>query len=95
MTFARCSGIPLTLMPPASEHENGTSFGQRIRESREQQGWTQDELALLCGLRPTARTISGWERGEHMPKRWRSPQLKAVAAALRVTPRSLFYGKEE
>ena len=40
-------------------------FGTRLREAREKNGWTQAELALRTGLRPSA--ISHFEVGRRSP----------------------------
>lgn len=39
--------------------------GQRIKELREQHGWTQFELGSASGIQPSA--ISRWEQGKTRP----------------------------
>lgn len=50
-----------------------------IKELREDQGWTQLDLAVKLGVTPT--TISAWERGMYEP---RASQLRALATVLGV-----------
>ncbi|WP_423945809.1 helix-turn-helix domain-containing protein [Candidatus Binatus sp.] len=60
-------------------------FGRRVRELREQRGWTQENLAVKCGRHWTY--VGGIERGE------RNPTLRVIcdlAQALGVTVRELF-----
>ncbi len=45
-----------------------------IRELREEQRWTQLELAYKLGVTPA--TVSNWERGVYEPK---VSQLRAIA----------------
>jgi len=55
-------------------------FGKRVRQLRENKGWSQERFADECGLHRTY--VGGIERGE------RNPTLKniyAIAKALGVT----------
>jgi Zn-dependent peptidase ImmA (M78 family)/transcriptional regulator with XRE-family HTH domain len=45
--------------------ENVEKVGRRIRELREERGWTQGELALFLGRTQTA--VSYWEAGKRAP----------------------------
>ncbi len=40
--------------------------GSEIKRRREAKGWTQQKLATV--LRVGVRTVSGWERGESVPR---------------------------
>lgn len=42
-----------------------SDFGQRIRQLRAKQGWSQEEFAARCGLHRTY--VSGVERGGRNP----------------------------
>ena len=60
-------------------------FGSRVRQLRENAGWSQEKLADECGLHRTY--MGGIERGE------RNPSLKNIASiadALGVTLSELF-----
>ena len=61
------------------------AFGRRVRELREQRGWTQEDLAAKCGRHWTY--VGGIERGE------RNPTLRVIsdiAHALGIPVRELF-----
>jgi transcriptional regulator with XRE-family HTH domain len=47
------------------------AFGRRVRELREQRGWTQEDLAVKCNRHWTY--IGGIERGE------RNPTLRVIS----------------
>lgn len=64
------------------------SVGKRIRRLRKQLGFTQEELADLCGL--DFRSIGAVERGE---RNLSLKSLTKIAKALKVTPE--FLVKEE
>jgi transcriptional regulator with XRE-family HTH domain len=51
-----------------------------IRQLREEQGWTQLELANRIGVTPG--TVYSWERGKFEP---RASQLRALALAFGVS----------
>jgi transcriptional regulator with XRE-family HTH domain len=51
-------------------------LGAEIRMRRERRGWTQDDLAELCGV--TRATISNAERGVRMPRNMMLAQLLTV-----------------
>lgn len=62
-------------------------FGRNVREARSQLGWTQEQLALECGLKRTYLTeIEGGKR---------NPTLNVVdriAKALEISPSDLLRG---
>lgn len=60
--------------PPSDE------IGVRLRKARELRGLSQTELALRIGV--AANTVSGWEKGERMP---RAPALRAICEVCRCT----------
>lgn len=61
------------------------AFGSRVRAIRKAQLWSQEELALACGLDRTY--IGGVERGE---RNLSLANIHKIASALGVTPRELF-----
>ena len=64
---------------------SSVAFGRRVRELREQRGWTQEELAAKCRRHWTY--VGGIERGE------RNPTLRVItdlAQALGIPVRDLF-----
>lgn len=69
---------------------NPQDIGARIRDAREHQGWTQDELAAAVGVSRSA--VAQWETG-------RAGQITAnltrVAAALGVGVEHLMYGRDK
>jgi transcriptional regulator with XRE-family HTH domain len=60
-------------------------FGKRVRELRQQRGWTQEQLGLKAGKHWTY--IGGIERGTRNPT---ITVAEAIAAALEVPMGSLF-----
>ena len=61
------------------------AFGRRVRELREQRGWTQEDLAVKCGRHWTY--VGGIERGE------RNPTLRVISDLARsfgIPTRDLF-----
>lgn len=58
-----------------------SAFGARVRHLREEQGYSQEGFADLCGLHRTY--VGGIERGE------RNPTLKAVATLARALKMSM------
>jgi transcriptional regulator with XRE-family HTH domain len=62
-----------------------TTFGRRVRELREKQGWSQEQLAERCGLHRTY--VGGIERGERNPALL---NIGRIARALGVQVRDLF-----
>jgi len=63
-------------------------FGRRIRELREEKGWSQEEFAEQCGLHRTY--IGGIERGE---RNVGLINIERIAVALRVSIADLFEQK--
>lgn len=58
------------------------NFGERLRNSRENAGFSQDELAEKIGLKSGKQTISRWERDLSEPS---VSQLVAMAEVLTTT----------
>jgi transcriptional regulator with XRE-family HTH domain len=56
-----------------------SGFGSRLRELRDEKGWTQKQLAEAAGIH--VNTIARLERGEHEPA-W--PLVLAMTKALGV-----------
>ena len=69
------------------EAEIQKQFGERVRELRKQKGFSQESLALVCGLDRTY--IGGVERGE---RNISLINIYKIAEALRVSARELFNG---
>jgi transcriptional regulator with XRE-family HTH domain len=69
------------------EAEIQKQFGERVRELRKQKGFSQESLALACGLDRTY--IGGVERGE---RNISLINIYKIAEALRVNARELFNG---
>jgi XRE family transcriptional regulator, regulator of sulfur utilization len=61
-----------------------SAFGRRLRELREREGLTQDQLAKHSGLQ--ASVVGRLDRGEHEP---RLSSVLAVARGLGVSPGEL------
>lgn len=62
-----------------------SSFGQRLKEVRENRGLKQSDLAYLCSIKsPTV--ITNWERGTNKPD---IDKLANLCAALSVSPNYL------
>lgn len=62
---------------------NSLSYQQHIKQKRLALGLNQKEFAELLGLKETGeRTVSGWERGEHIPtpKKW--SDIQAISTSL-------------
>ena len=64
-----------------------TLFGNRVRELRKKQGWSQEEFAHHVGL--DRSYIGGVERGE---RNISLENICQIAAALGVSPAALFKG---
>lgn len=62
-----------------------TRFATLIRETREQRGWSQQELAERTGV--DRKTISRWEAGTNVPD---PEQAIAAASALGLSSESAF-----
>jgi transcriptional regulator with XRE-family HTH domain len=69
------------------EAEIQKQFGERVRELRKQKGFSQESLALACGLDRTY--IGGVERGE---RNISLINIYKIAEALRLNARELFNG---
>jgi transcriptional regulator with XRE-family HTH domain len=67
------------------EEQLKKTFGTRVREMREQNGLSQEGLALICGLDRTY--IGGVERGE---RNISLINIHKIAIALGVNPKELF-----
>jgi transcriptional regulator with XRE-family HTH domain len=61
-----------------------TKFAKRLRELREQQGWTRQQLAARVGV--TTTTVGNWEGARCFPNVHRRPQ---VCEILGTTPEDL------
>ena len=72
-------------MSKKREAEIQKQFGERMRELRKQKGFSQESLALACGLDRTY--IGGVERGE---RNISLINIHKIAAALRVAAKELF-----
>ena len=66
------------------------ALGDRIRELREQRGWSQEEFADRCGLHRTA--IGFLERAERNP---RLDTLLTISGTLGITVSELLAGVEK
>ncbi|RZM12337.1 MAG: XRE family transcriptional regulator [Pedobacter sp.] len=66
-------------------------LGKRIRQRREELGWTQDDLAQKFPLKSGKQTISRWESGKHEPG---LADIKRLAELLDVTIIWLIEGTE-
>lgn len=65
-----------------ADKEQRRRTGSRIRQAREQQGWSQGELARRFPPPVDGNYIGRWERGQNMPS-W--PHLRALAQVLGVS----------
>src|SRR5690349_12686383 len=68
---------------------NPRDIGSRIRSAREDQGWTQDQLADAVGVSRSA--VAQWETGRAGQV---TGNLTRVAAALGIGVEHLMYGKD-
>ncbi|HSZ90009.1 MAG TPA: helix-turn-helix transcriptional regulator [Acetobacteraceae bacterium] len=68
---------------------NPQDIGARIRASREDQGWTQDQLAAAVGVSRSA--VAQWETGRAGQV---TTNLTRVAAALGIGVEYLMYGRD-
>jgi transcriptional regulator with XRE-family HTH domain len=66
------------------------SIGMRIRTAREEQGWTQDQLAAEVGVSRSA--VAQWETGRAGQV---TTNLTRVAAALGLGVEHLMYGRDK
>jgi len=73
-----------------SEMTNPRDIGARIRKAREDQGWTQDQLAAAVGVSRSA--VAQWETGRAGQV---TTNLTRVAAALGVGVEHLMYGGDK
>ena len=69
---------------------NPRDIGARIRTAREEQGWTQDQLAAEVGVSRSA--VAQWETGRAGQV---TTNLTRVAAALGVGVEHLMYGRDK
>jgi transcriptional regulator with XRE-family HTH domain len=69
---------------------NPRDIGTRIREAREEVGWTQDQLAEAVGVSRSA--VAQWETGRAGQV---TTNLTRVAAALGVGVEHLMYGRDK
>lgn len=65
-----------------------SGFGKRLRETRRQHGWTQDELATAAGV--GVATVRRCEGSYFDP---RVSTVQRLAGALRVSPWWLLFGQ--
>src|ERR1700753_1395250 len=68
---------------------NPQDIGARIRSAREEQGWTQDELAEAVGVSRSA--VAQWETGRAGQI---TGNLSRIARALEVDVEHLIYGDD-
>ncbi len=68
---------------------NPQDIGARIRAAREDQGWTQDQLAVAVGVSRSA--VAQWETGRAGQV---TTNLTRVAAALGIGVEYLMYGRD-
>ena len=68
---------------------NPQDIGARIRAAREDQGWTQDQLAAAVGVSRSA--VAQWETGRAGQV---TTNLTRVAAALGIGVEYLMYGRD-
>lgn len=66
------------------------AIGARIRAARQEQGWTQDELAAAVGVSRSA--VAQWETGRAGQV---TANLTRVAAALGIGVEHLMYGRDK
>jgi transcriptional regulator with XRE-family HTH domain len=72
----------------AAEHKK--AVGRKIAELREEQGWSQPELAAkIPAPEVDAQQVSKWERGIHTPRK----HITALAKALGVEEGEILSGK--
>jgi transcriptional regulator with XRE-family HTH domain len=69
---------------------NPRDIGARIRTAREEQGWTQDQLAVEVGVSRSA--VAQWETGRAGQV---TTNLTRVAAVLGVGVEHLMYGRDK
>jgi len=43
-------------------------FGKRLKQAREEKGYTQEMLGSMVGIGPDKPTISKYENGKHEPR---------------------------
>ena len=72
-------------MVESQDSEIQTAFGVRLRELRKAKGFSQESLALICGLDRTY--IGGVERGE---RNISLVNIHRIATALKIEVRELF-----
>ena len=69
---------------------NPRDIGARIRTAREEQGWTQDQLAAEVGVSRSA--VAQWETGRAGQV---TTNLTRVAASLGIGVEQLMYGRDK
>jgi transcriptional regulator with XRE-family HTH domain len=68
------------------------SIGQRIKQKREEKGFSLSTLAMLIGKSPNAKTtISSWERDASEPSQ---KDIQLLATALEISTTQLLVGDE-
>ena len=77
--------ISFFIMKNVLEEETKRKFGERIRALRNERGYSQESLALECGLDRTY--IGGVERGE---RNISLVNIYKIARALKVSPKDFF-----
>lgn len=75
---------------PKAEGGASSTIGERIREAREAQDWSPDEMARRLGV--TVDTVAEWESGERDP---RSNRIVILAGVLGVSAHWLLDGSDE
>lgn len=76
--------VSIFIMDKSQEQHIKKSFGMKVRIMREQKGFSQEGLALVCGLDRTY--IGGVERGE---RNISLINIHKIATALVVSPKEL------
>ena len=76
--------VSILLMDKDLEQQIKKSFGMKVRIMREQKGFSQEGLALVCGLDRTY--VGGVERGE---RNISLINIHKIATALGVSPKEL------
>lgn len=75
---------------PTENTSEESNIGERIRQARENQGWSTEEMARRMGV--TQETVQDWESGERDP---RSNRIVILAGVLGVSAHWLLDGSSE